>query len=153
MPGNFLFVGLIRLILPNARIIHTTRDPVDTCLSCFSKLFGGEQAFSYDLAELGRYYRAYQRLMAHWREVVPADVMIEVRYESVVDDVETQARRIVAHCGLEWDPACLEFHKTARPVHTASMVQVRQPIYRSSVGRWRPKDELLKPLLDALAAG
>jgi tetratricopeptide (TPR) repeat protein len=150
MPGNFLFVGLIHLILPNARIIHTVRDPVDTCLSCFSMLFTGEQAFTYDLAELGRYYRAYERLMSHWRAVLPAGVLLEVEYESTVSDFEAQARRIVAHCGLEWDPACLEFYKTARPVHTASMTQVRQPIYYSSVGRWRPKPALLQPLIDAL---
>jgi hypothetical protein len=128
MPGNFLFVGLIRLILPNAQIIHVRRDPVDTCLSCYSKLFTGDQPFSYDLAELGRYHRAYQRLMAHWLAVLPADVLLEVEYEALVKDFEPQARRIVAHCGLPWDPACLEFYKTSRPVHTASMVQVRQPI-------------------------
>jgi hypothetical protein len=151
MPGNFLYLGLIRLILPNARIIHVRRDPVDTCLSCFSKLFKGEQAFSYDLAELGRYHRSYQRLMAHWRSVLPEDAMLEVEYEALVRDFDTQARRIVAHCGLQWDPACLEFYKTSRPVHTASMVQVRQPIYHSSVGRWRPDPALLQPLLEALA--
>jgi tetratricopeptide (TPR) repeat protein len=151
MPGNFQNLGLIRLILPNARIIHLVRDPVDTCLSCFSKLFAAEQAFSYDLAELGRYHRAYQRLMAYWRSVLAAEILLEVQYEALVEDFETQARLIVAHCGLEWNPACLEFHKTSRPVHTASMTQVRQPIYRSSVGRWRPDAALLQPLLEALA--
>lgn len=151
MPGNFLYVGLIRLILPNARIIHTVRDPVDTCLSCFSKLFSGEQPFAYDLAELGHYHRAYQHLMAHWRSVLPLGVMLEVEYEALVEDFEAQARRLVAHCSLEWDPACLEFYKTSRPVHTASMLQVRQPIYRSSVGRWRPDAALLRPLVEALA--
>lgn len=150
MPANFLYVGLIHLVLPNARIIHTVRDPVDTCLSCFSKLFSGEQAFCYDLGELGRYHRAYQHLMAHWRAVLPEGVMLEVEDQAVVDDFEAQARRIVAHCGLDWDPACLEFYKTSRPVHTASMLQVRQPIYRSSVGRWRPDPALLRPLLEAL---
>jgi tetratricopeptide (TPR) repeat protein len=151
MPLNFLHVGLIRLMLPNARIIHTARDPVDTCLSCFSKFFAGEQPFTYDLRELGRFHRAYQGLMAHWREVLPADVFLEVQYEAMVDDFEAQARRLVAHCGLDWDPACLEFYKTSRPVHTASMTQVRQPIYRSSVGRWRPDAALLEPLRQGLA--
>jgi len=151
MPGNFIFIGLIRLILPNARIIHVVRDPVDTCLSCFSKLFAGNQPFSYDLGELGRYYRGYQRLMAHWRAVLPPNVMLEVEYEGLVQDFEPHARRIVSYCGLDWDPACLEFYRTSRPVHTASMVQVRQPIYRSSVGRWRPDSELLRPLMEALA--
>jgi tetratricopeptide (TPR) repeat protein len=152
MPGNFLYLGLIRLILPTARIIHVRRNPVDTCLSCFSKLFTGNQAFAYDLRELGRYYRGYQRLMAHWHNVLPPDVLLEVEYEAVVSDFEAQARRIVAHCDLPWDSACLEFHKNMRPVHTASMAQVRQPIYRSSVGRWRPDDALLQPLLEALEA-
>lgn len=151
MPANFLFAGMICLMLPNARIIHTRRAPVDTCLSCFSKLFAGEQAFTYDLAELGRYYRAYEGLMAHWQNVLPPGVMLEVDYATLVDEFEREARRIVAHCGLEWDPACLEFHKTDRAVHTASMTQVRQPIYRTSVGRWRPKDALLQPLLEGLA--
>jgi hypothetical protein len=150
-PSNFLYLGLVHLILPKARIIHVQRDPVDTCLSCFSKLFWGEQPFSYDLAELGRYYRSYQSLMAHWRTVLPSAAMLEVDYEDLVEDFEPQARLIVAHCGLQWDPACLEFYKTSRPVQTASMVQVRQPIYRSSVGRWRPDEALLQPLLEGLA--
>ena len=151
MPGNFFYLGLIRLILPNARVIHVRRDPVDTCLSCFSKLFTGVQPFAYDLAELGRYYRAYERLMAHWRGVLPPEILLEVEYEALVEDFEPQARRIVAHCGLAWDPSCLDFHNTSRPVRTASMVQVRRPIYRSSIGRWRPDAALLRPLVDALA--
>jgi tetratricopeptide (TPR) repeat protein len=152
MPANFRYAGLIHLALPNARIVHMRRDPVDTCLSCFSILFGGDQPFAYDLGELGRYYRAYQRLMEHWRAVLPPGVMIEVEYETLVGDFEPEARRILAHCGLEWNEACLDFHQTERPVHTASSVQVRQPIYLSSVGRWRPEAEALRPLLDALAA-
>ncbi len=150
MPVNFRFAGLIHLALPNARLIHTSRDPIDTCLSCFSLLFGGDQPFTYDLAELGRYYRGYATLMGHWREVLPPGVMLEVRYEDVVADVEHAARRIVAHCGLDWHQACLSFHQTQRPVHTASAAQVRQPIYRSSIGRRRPPEPMLKPLLDAL---
>ena len=150
MPVNFGFAGLIRLILPNAKIIHTMRDPVDTCLSIYSKLFSGDQPFSYDLAELGRYYSGYRDLMAHFRAVLPAESFLEVQYETMVDDFEVQARRIISHCGLPWDPACLEFYKTARPVRTASMAQVRQPIYRSSMGRWRPDPLLLQPLLEGL---
>jgi hypothetical protein len=133
--------------LPNARIIHTRRDPIDTCLSCFSILFEESQSFTYDLGYLGRYYRAYAMLTQHWHEVLPQEVMLEVQYEEVVDDLEGQARRNVAHCDLEWDDACLDFHKTQRPVLTASTVQVRQPIYRSSVGRWRPYEGMLRPLL------
>jgi tetratricopeptide (TPR) repeat protein len=151
LPANFRFVGLIHAALPNARIIHTSRDPVDTCLSLFSILFPGlAHLYSYDLGELGRYYRGYEKVMAHWRNVLPDGVMLEVRYEDVVDDLERQARRIVAHCGLEWDNACLEFHKTERPVLTVSHAQVRQPIYRSSVGRARPPPNLLRPLMASL---
>jgi tetratricopeptide (TPR) repeat protein len=150
MPGNFRFVGLIHLALPSARIIHIRRQPIDTCLSCFSKLFGGDQPFSYNLVELGRYYRAYERLMQHWRRVLPQGAMLEVDYEEVVADLEGQARRILEYCGLDWDPNCLDFHETRRAVKTLSAVQVRQPIYRSSVGRWRPYRHLLAPLLEAL---
>ena len=147
MPGNFFFAGAIHLALPKAAIIHTRRDPIDTCLSCFSKLFTQDLAYAYDLGELGRYYRAYEALMDHWRAVLPAGAMLEVQYEEVVADLEGQARRIVAHCGLEWDPRCLDFHLTKRAVSTASVIQVRQPIYGSSVGRWRRHEAFLGPLL------
>jgi tetratricopeptide (TPR) repeat protein len=150
MPGNFGSVGLIHLALPNARIIHTTRDPLDTCLSCFSLLFAGGHPYSYELAELGRYYRGYHALMQHWRSVLPPDVMLEVRYEDVVTDLEGQARAMVMHCGLEWEESCLAFHKTKRPVQTASMVQVRRPIYRTSIGRWQRYKDMLQPLFQAL---
>ena len=147
---NFLFVGLIHQALPRARVIHTVRDPVDTCFSCFTKLFGANIPFTYDLAELGRYYRAYADLMAHWRAVVPPDVLLTVRYEDLVTDLEGQARRIVAHCGLGWDAACLTFERTARTVRTASTVQVREPIFTSSIGRAGPYEAMLAPLRGAL---
>jgi tetratricopeptide (TPR) repeat protein len=150
MPSNFLFVGLIRLALPRARIIHVKRDPVDTCLSCFSILFSEGQAFAYDLGELGRYYRAYDALMGHWREALPPGGMLEVRYEDLVKDLDGHARRLIAFCGLDWDDRCLSFHETKRPVQTASLVQVRKPIYGDSIGRWRFYGERLKPLLDAI---
>jgi hypothetical protein len=150
LPVNFLLAGLIPLALPNARIIHTRRNPVDTCLSCFSKRFP-QQPYTNDLAELGRYYRAYEGLMEHWRPLLPPGVMLEVDYEELVADFEAQARRIIAHCGLPWNEACLDFHSTGRPVVTASSAQVRQPLYRSSIGRSQPYLPLLKPLLDALA--
>ncbi len=150
MPSNFLFAGLIHLSLPNAPIIHTVRDPVDTCLSCFSKLFTDELNYTYDLAELGRYYRQYQLLMAHWKRVLPAGRIFDVRYEELVEDVEGHGRRIVAHCGLEWDRRCLSFHENDRPVRTASATQVREPVYKSSVGRWRPYRPFLGPLLQEL---
>ncbi len=147
MPSNFQFAGLIHLALPNATIIHTVRDPLDTCLSCFSKLFIAELNYTCDLAELGRYYRHYRALMAHWHNVLPAGRILDVRYEDVVADLEGQARRIVAHCGLEWDPRCLAFYQTERPVRTASATQVRQPIYDRSIGRWRKHEAFLGTLL------
>jgi tetratricopeptide (TPR) repeat protein len=150
LPINFLSVGLIHLALPNARIIHVCRDPVDTCLSCFSILFAGPVPYSYELGEIGRYYRAYKELMGHWRAVLPPGVMIDVHYEDVVSDLEAQARRMVAHCGLAWEPACLAFHQTRRLVRTASATQVRQPLYRDAIGRWRPYRNLLGRLWSAL---
>jgi hypothetical protein len=113
-------------------------------------LFASEFRYSYDLGELGRYYRAYSALMAHWRRALPEGVMLEVKYEDLVGDLETWARRIVAHCGLEWDPACLNFHDTARAVSTYSATQVRQPIYTRSIGRWRVYEQHLGPLMREL---
>ena len=150
MPSNFYAVGPIHLMLPNARIIHVRRNPVDTCLSCFTQLFVSEHKFTYDLAELGRYYIDYFHLMQHWREVLPTGAFLDVQYEDIVADKEGQARRIIEYCGLEWNDACLDFHKTKRAVHTASAVQVRQPMYQSSVERWRKYERFLGPLLDAL---
>ncbi len=150
MPANFLFVGLIHLALPNTKIIHAMRDPIDTCVSCFSKLFAKRHEFTYDLGELGRYYKRYEHLMAHWRNVLPQGRMLEVQYEDVVADLETQARRILEYCELPWDDRCLSFHETDRPVRTASLTQVRQPIYKSAVGRWREYEEFLGPLFEAL---
>jgi tetratricopeptide (TPR) repeat protein len=150
LPMNFIFAGLIHMALPNAAIIHTVRDPLDTCLSCFAKLFSDEQNHTYDLAELGRYYRNYQALMAHWHNVLPPERILDVHYENVVADLEGQARRIIAYCGLNWDPCCLAFHQTQRPVFTASMAQVRQPIYNSAIGRWRVHEKSLQPLLAEL---
>lgn len=148
--SNFVKIGLIRMILPNARIIHTMRDPVDTCLSCYSKLFTIGQLFSYDLAELGRYYRMYTEMMSHWRSVLPQGAMLEVSYEDVVDDLEGQARRLLDYCGLPWDDRCLSFHTSGGVVRTASVAQVRQPLFRTSLQRWRKYEANLGPLLNAL---
>jgi hypothetical protein len=150
LPHNFLRIGLIRLALPNARIIHTERNPLDTCVSCYSKLFTAGQNFSYDLGELGRYYRLYSGLMDHWRSVLPADAMLHVAYEDVVEDLEGQARRLIEYCGLPWDDRCLDFYKTNRTVRTASAVQVRKPLFRSSVERWKKYEAGLGPLLSEL---
>ena len=150
MPANFVYAGLIRLILPGARIIHCRRDAVDTCLSCYSKLFSGEQLFAYDQAELGLFHNDYEKLMGHWREVLPPAHFLEVNYEELVADVEAQTRRMLAFLQLGWDSACLEFHRTERAVRTASLNQVRQPVYTSSTGRWRHHAAQLQPLLAAL---
>ncbi|WP_448662042.1 sulfotransferase [Sphingomonas sp. CJ20] len=150
MPSNFIFAGLIHRTLPDARIVHVRRDAADTCLSCYTKLFTREQLFSYDQAELAGFYNNYARLMAHWRAVLPADRFIEVDYEDVVADLETQSRRLIDFCGLEWDAACLDFHQTARTIRTASINQVRSPLYASSIGRWRSYAPYLRPLLAGL---
>jgi tetratricopeptide (TPR) repeat protein len=147
LPGNFLYAGLIPLLLPGARIIHCRRDPVDTCLSCYSKSFAGEQLFAYQLDELGQFYRDYQMLMAQLSQILPPDQFIEVDYEAVVDDLEGQARRLIDFIDLPWNDACLAFHETRRMIRTASVAQVRQPIYTSSKGRWHQHAAHLAPLL------
>ena len=147
MPANFALLGLIRLILPDARIIHCRRDPVDTCLSCYTKLFAGQQAFAYDQTELGRFHRGYQGLMAHWQALLPSSHFLEVDYEAVVDDIEAEARRMLDFLGLPWDPAVLRFHETERPIRTASANQVREPLYRTSAGRWRKHAAELGPVI------
>jgi tetratricopeptide (TPR) repeat protein len=152
MPSNYRFAGLIHLALPNARLIHARRDLRDVAFSCFSLHFAAGHQYTYDLAELGRHCCAYAQLMEHWRTVLPEAAMLEVQYEDLVADVEHQARRIVTHCGLEWNDACLNFYETERSVRTASAIQVRLPIYQSSIGRWRPYEVRLQPLLKELEA-
>ncbi len=153
MLDNFRYAGLIHLALPNAKIIHSMRDPLDTCISCFSNYFAQDAiTWSYDLGELGRYYRGYEALMQHWRTALPPGAMLEVQYEEFVDDFEAQARRIIAYCDLSWDDRCLDFYKTERPVKTASASQVRRPIYRTSMRKAEAYGDLLRPLRDALGA-
>jgi hypothetical protein len=150
MPSNFLYAGFIHAILPDAKIIHVVRDPVDTCLSCYTKLFSGEQAFSYDLSELAQFYRDYQTLMEHWRKVLSSESFLEVRYEDVVGDLEGQARRLLEFLSLPWQDAVLEFHRTERAVRTSSLNQVRKEVYRTAIGRWRGHAANLQPLLKGL---
>jgi tetratricopeptide (TPR) repeat protein len=151
MPGNFVHIGLIRRFLPNARIVHVVRNPVDTLLSCFQQNFERGQAFSNDLADAAHHYHRYARLIDFWREREP-DAFCNVRYEELVADPESTARTLIDHVGLDWNPACLAPHRQGRSVRTASQWQVRQPVYTSSVGRWRRYEKQLRPLLDHLDA-
>jgi tetratricopeptide (TPR) repeat protein len=149
MPNNFSHVGLIQAILPNATIIDARRHPMDACFSTYKQYFAEGQSFSYDLEDLGRYYRCYLSLMDHWDRVLPGKVL-RLQYEDLVRAPEPQIRRMLTHCGLEFEPACLAFHKTDRPVRTASAEQVRQPLYTSGVGYWRHFEPQLEPLKRAL---
>ncbi len=152
MPNNFRHIGLIHLILPNAKIIDARRHPMACGFSGYKQLFAEGQEFSYDLADLGQYYRDYVELMDYWDEALPGKVL-RVQYEEVVADLETQVRRLLEHCGLEFEPACLKFHDTERSVRTPSSEQVRRPIFQSGLDYWRNYDAWLGPLRDALGAG
>ena len=149
LPMNFMNLGIIALLMPRARVIHCMRDARDTCLSCYFGHFARGNEFAYDLADLGACYRAYERLMAHWRETLPL-AMLELEYEKLVADQEGMSRKLIAFCGLEWDPRCIDFHESERPVRTASYGQVRRKMYASSVGRWRAYERQLAPLIEAL---
>lgn len=148
-PNNFVYVGLLHLILPNAKIIDARRHPLDSCLGSYKQLFAQGQPFSYDLVEVAEYYLQYQRLMEHWDDVIPGKVL-HVSYEEVVANLDTQIRRILEHCGLPWDDSCLRFYETDRAVKTASSEQVRQPIYSSSVNLWRNYEPQLGELIEIL---
>ena len=150
LPSNFKNLGLIHAALPAARFIHLERHPLDTCLSIYFQGFSAAHAYATDLADLAHYYREYRRLMAHWRATLPPHLLLEVRYESLVDDPEHWTRRMLAHLGLSFDARCLQFQKTERPVLTASNWQVRQPIGKGSIGRWRHYARELEPLRAAL---
>jgi len=149
MPNNFRYVGLIHLMLPNAKIIDARRAPMACCFSNFKQLFASGQQFTYSLDDIGRYYRTYVQLMDHWDSVLPGRVL-RVQHEDVIDDLEGSVRRILEYCGLAFEPACVEFHKTDRQVHTASSEQVRRPINREGVDQWRNFEPWLQPLRDAL---
>lgn len=147
-PFNFAWLGLIRQALPEAAIIHCRRDPRDTCLSAYMTLFTGGNEWAASRSGLAAFYRQYQRLMAHWRAILPPDRFLEVDYEAIVADPAAAARQLVSFCGLPWDEACLRPEANTRAVHTASLYQARQPIHRRSVGRWR----LYEPWLGELAS-
>jgi len=151
MPNNFAHIGLIHLILPNAKILDARRHPMACCFSGFKQLFANGQNFSYTLEEIGRYYRDYVELMSHWDSLLPGRVH-RLDYEGIVENTEAEVRRLLGYCGLEFEPACLEFHRTERAVRTASSEQVRLPIYKSAVEQWRNYEAHLAPLTEALGS-
>ena len=151
MPNNFRHLGLIRMILPNAKIIDARRDAMDCCFSGFKQLFAEGQEFTYSLEDVGTYYRDYVTLMDHWDKVMPGWIL-RIQHEDVVDDLEGQVRRLLDFCGLPFEESCVEFHRTERAIRTASSEQVRQPIYRSSLAQWRHYETHLDPLKQALGS-
>jgi len=149
MPHNYEHVGLIALLFPNATIIHCKRDAIDNCLSCYMNAFSDAHSYNTDLGKLGRYYRAHDRLMKHWYRVLPGRIF-ENQYETLVADQEGQSRKLIAHCKLDWDDACLNYTENERGVTTISRWQVRQPIYKTSMKRWKPYEKHLGPLIAGL---
>ncbi|WP_291845056.1 tetratricopeptide repeat-containing sulfotransferase family protein [Maricaulis sp.] len=156
MPLNIIWAGQIHRAMPNARIICLRRHPIDACLSNYRQLFATSFSYynyAYDLEDCARYYLGFDRLRAHWAATLPPDRYTEIAYEDVVADLDGEARRLIAHCGLDWEPACLDFHNQAGSVATASSVQVRQPLYSSSIGRWKRHAEALRPMRAILEEG
>jgi hypothetical protein len=149
MPNNFHHIGLIHLMLPNAKIIDVRREPMACCFSNLKQLFANGQEFTYSVEDLSRYYRTYLDLMRHWDAVLPGRVL-RVWYEDIVNDLEASVRQVLAFCGLEFEPSCIEFYRTTRNVHTASSEQVRQPVFREGLVQWRHYEPWLGPLRDAL---
>ncbi|MGW8370543.1 MAG: sulfotransferase family protein, partial [Gammaproteobacteria bacterium] len=149
LPTNFLYAGFIHRALPEARIVCLMRNPLDTCLSNFRQLFSSRTpyySYASDLLDTGRYYLLFRRLVEHWQSVLPADRFLVARYETLVEQPEREARRIVDFCGLPWNERVLEFHASDQPAATASAVQVRQPLYKDAVQRWRRYEHELEPL-------
>lgn len=149
MPFNFHLIGFIQLILPNAKIIHVKRNPIDTCMGCYKLPFNDQHEFTYNLTELGHYYGQYDRLMKHWHTLLPGKIF-EIEYETLVSNQDAQTRRLLDFCGLPWEENCLSFYNTKREVITESAGQVRQPIYQHAVGQWKHYEAFIQPLLMAL---
>ena len=145
LPLNSLYVGLIHLALPKAKVIHVQRHPLDTCYSIYKQLFTNGYPFSYNLVELAEYYIAHHQLMAHWKKVLPNNIY-SVAYEDIVNDLEFQSKNLVAHCGLDWQEACSNFHLNQSAAVTASATQVRQGVYKGSIDKWRCYEDELRPV-------
>jgi hypothetical protein len=150
MPGNFKYAGYIACLFPNVKIIHCRRNPLDACLSIYFQSFNSAHQYSFDLENLGHWYRDYLRLMEHWNQVLGNNIH-NVEYADTVSNLEETARKLVDFCGLEWDAQCLEFHKSERNIKTASVWQARQPIYKSSLERWKRYDKHIGVLKEILA--
>ena len=150
MPGNYSRIGSIFLSMPNAKIIHCRRSPIDTCLSCYKQLFSRGHEWTYDFEAMAEHYGDYLALMEHWRKVLPEGSFLEINYEDTINDFENQARKLIDYAGLEWNDACLSPHKAKRSVLTASKAQVVKPIYKTSVEGWKRYEEQLAPLVKAL---
>ena len=146
--SNFLHLGMIKLMFPNARIIHVLRDPMDACFSCYAKLFSSDVGFSYNLEELGRYYVRYRQMMEYWENILPAGSIHTIHYEDLIKDFEPQARALIQYIGAEWEESCLTFQNNKRKVFTASIAQVRKPLYTTSVARWEHFSDQLQPLME-----
>ena len=149
MPHNFWFIGLIKIILPEAKVVHCIRDPRDNCLSIFKNSFVHANYYAYDLKELGQYYNLYLDMMDHWGKTIP-DFIYDLSYEAMVSNQEEETRKLLTYCQLPWEASCLSFHKTERSVATASSTQVRRPIYNDSVSLWKKYERQLEPLRNAL---
>ena len=149
LPGNYNYIGLIHMLFPNAPIIHCRREAADTCLSCYRQLFTSGHEYSYDMTELGSQYQFYEKLMAFWHQLLPGRIL-DITYEDTITDTGSQAKKLIEHCGLEWEDECLNFHQTKRAITTASFHQVRKPIYKTSINSWRRYEKQLEPLFKAL---
>jgi len=150
LPGNFYYLGLIYRLFPNARVIYSTREPMDICISNYSQLFIGTTNFAYNLKELGQYCRLCETLMSHWQTILPANFILEVNYENLIRNFETNAREIMDFCGLNWEPECLNFHHNKRAINTASQAQVSLPIYTTSINRWQRFERFMTDAKDGL---
>jgi len=151
MPGNCFYIGMIYRMLPTAKIIHAIRDPMDSCFSCFTHLFKNGMLFAYDLITLGNYYRLYAQAMQHWFTILPQNAIFNVPYEEMVENHEMLSKQLIDYIGLSWDTNCLNFYENNRTVKTASLTQVRKPIYKTSVQRWRHFTKELEPLLQIVS--